>query len=76
MPNVKLMPDVFHMNIEDKTIGGELAKYIDYVAYIHLADSNRLAPGQRHTDFEDIFARLKEASYDGWVSVEILPLSI
>ena len=46
MTNMKLMPDVFHMNIEDKTIGGELAKYIDYVAYIHLADSNRLAPGQ------------------------------
>ncbi len=73
MPNMKLMPDVFHMNIEDKTIGGELAKYIDYVAYIHLADSNRSAPGQGHTDFEDIFARLKQAGYDGWVSVEILP---
>ena len=73
MPNMKLMPDVFHMNIEDRTIRGELAKYIDYVAYIHLADSNRLAPGRGHTDFEDIFAGLKEAGYDGWVSVEILP---
>ena len=27
--NLKLMPDVFHMNIEDVTIAGELAKYID-----------------------------------------------
>jgi len=72
-PNMKLMPDVFHMNIEDATIGGELAKHIAHVAYVHLADSNRLAPGQGHTDFEDILANLNRAGYDGWVSVEILP---
>ena len=71
--NIKLMPDVFHMNIEDATIGGQLAENIDYVGYIHLADSNRYAPGQGHTDFDDIFEKLKEADYKGWVSVEILP---
>jgi len=73
MPNMKLMPDVFHMNIEDVTIGGEMAKHIEYVAYIHFADSNRLAPGQGHTDFNDILEHLKRVNYDGWVSVEILP---
>ena len=72
-PNMKLMPDVFHMNIEDRTIGPELQKYVDYIGYIHLADSNRKAPGQGHTDFQDIFAHLKQSGYDGWVSVEILP---
>lgn len=72
-PNFKLMPDVFHMNIEDETIGGELKKYIDHVAYIHMADSNRLAPGQGHTDFGSIFSALKEVNYSGWCSVEILP---
>ncbi len=73
MPNMLLMPDVFHMNIEDKTIAGELEKNIDYIAYIHLADSNRLAPGQGHTDFKSIFEGLKRAGYVGWLSVEILP---
>ena len=72
-PNMKLMPDVFHMNIEDVLIGEELAKYIDHIAYIHLADSNRMAPGWGHTDFEDIFRHLKKAKYNGWLSVEILP---
>ncbi|MDR1933191.1 MAG: sugar phosphate isomerase/epimerase [Spirochaetales bacterium] len=71
--NIKLMPDVFHMNIEDVTIGGELEKWIDKIGYIHLADSNRLAPGQGHTDFDDIFRHLEKAGYSGWVSVEILP---
>ena len=72
-PNMKLMPDVFHMNIEDVIIGSELEKYINRIGYIHLADSNRRAPGQGHTDFREIFDHLKKAGYDGWVSVEILP---
>lgn len=73
MPNMKLMPDIFHMNIEDVTIGGELAKHIDHISYIHFADSNRLAPGWGHIDFIDIFEKLKLFNYSGWLSVEILP---
>lgn len=72
-PNFKLMPDVFHMNIEDIAIGDELAKYIRHIAYIHLADSNRLAPGQGHTNFEKLFETLASVRYEGWMSVEILP---
>jgi 5-keto-L-gluconate epimerase len=71
--NMKLMPDVFHMNIEDVSIGKVLEKHIDFIEYIHLADSNRMAPGQGHTDFLDIFQCLKRAGYNGWTSVEILP---
>lgn len=74
MPNMMLMPDVFHMNIEDKSIGPELAGNIGYIKYIHMADSNRLAPGQGHIDFQAIFSELLRVSYDGWVSVEILPM--
>jgi enoyl-CoA hydratase/carnithine racemase len=71
--NLKLMPDVFHMNIEDPSIAGELVRHVDKVGYIHLADSNRLAPGWGHTDFADIIGRLKQAGYRGWFAVEILP---
>jgi sugar phosphate isomerase/epimerase len=52
LPNMKLMPDVFHMNIEDVSIGGELAQHIEYIGYIHLADSNRLAPDKETQIFE------------------------
>ena len=72
-PNMALMPDLFHMNIEDRTLGGELERYADRVAYLHLADSNRLAPGWGHTDFDAVFASLGRMRYDGWASVEILP---
>jgi sugar phosphate isomerase/epimerase len=71
--NMMLMPDVFHMNIEDKNIGAELAKNMDYIKYVHVADSNRLAPGQGHLDFQELFHYLFNAGYDGWISAEILP---
>ena len=41
--------------------------------YIHLADSNRLAPGWGHLDFDEVFAALREIRFDGWASIEILP---
>lgn len=71
--NLGLMPDVFHMNIEDASISGSLIKHADLVKYIHLADSNRLAPGQGHLDFDDVFTGLEKAAFDGWASVEIFP---
>jgi len=71
--NMALMPDLFHMNIEDADIPGELERNADCVRYVHLADSNRLAPGRGHTDFRAVFGALKRMGFDGWGSVEILP---
>jgi sugar phosphate isomerase/epimerase len=73
IPGLKLMPDVFHMNIEDASIEGNLQKYIAHIAYVHFADSNRLAPGWGHLDFGSIVQALTEVGYAGWTSVEILP---
>jgi sugar phosphate isomerase/epimerase len=71
--NLGLMPDVFHMNIEDARIGESLIRHAKLVRYVHLADSNRLAPGQGHLDFDDVFQGLEGAGFDGWASIEILP---
>jgi sugar phosphate isomerase/epimerase len=72
-PNVRLMPDVFHMNIEDASIAGSLIAAGPLVGYVHLADSNRWAPGQGHTDFPAIIRALATIGYDDEVAVEILP---
>jgi sugar phosphate isomerase/epimerase len=68
-----LMPDVFHMNIEDWSFEDSFVKYKKYIQYIHLADSNRRAPGWGHLNFNELFSLLKTIDYTGWVSVEILP---
>ena len=72
-PNMKLMPDLFHMNIEDQSIVGSLVKYIDDIAYIHVADSNRYAPGQGHIPFCDVIDTLKALNFNGWITAETLP---
>ena len=71
--NVGVMADVFHMNIEDDRIGASLRRNAGRVKYVHIADSNRRAPGQGHTDFGEILDALKETGYDGWLSAEVLP---
>jgi sugar phosphate isomerase/epimerase len=72
--NLRLMPDTFHMNIEDVQIGEALVRHARLLGYIHLADSNRQAPGRGHLDFDDVFAGLSRAGYSGWAAAEILPV--
>jgi len=74
LEKVRIMPDVFHMNIEDASIEGALMKYAPRIGYVHFADSNRWYPGAGHIDFTSITMALRAAGYRGWIGVEILPL--
>lgn len=71
---VKIMPDLFHMNIEDPSIEGALLRCAGRVSYVHLADSNRRSPGAGHLDFSRVVTTLRACGYRGWVGAEILPL--
>ncbi len=72
-PNFQMMPDVFHMNIEDDHIGASFIRNKDYVRYVHFADSNRHAPGDGHMPWDEVFGALQTIGYDGWTTIEILP---
>ena len=43
--HLKLLPDTFHMNIEESSIEESVVRAGSSIGYIHFADSNRLAPG-------------------------------
>ncbi len=51
-----------------------LIKYKRQIEYIHVADSNRYAPGMGHINFRKIFETIQKIGYTGWLSVEILPV--
>ncbi len=72
-PNVKMLIDTFHMNIEEPDMIESILKVQDYISHVHVADSNRWAPGCGHIDFAKIIATLEEIGYDGAISAEILP---
>ena len=68
------MPDLFHMNIEEPSIEGSLRKYIDYIGYIHFADSIAMLPAEVHLDFESIFTTLTALQYDGFITLRSCPI--
>lgn len=69
-----VVADTFHMNIEEVSIESALARAAPYLGHVHVADSNRQAPGNGHLDFSRILAVLTEIGYQGYLSAEILPL--
>jgi sugar phosphate isomerase/epimerase len=72
--SVKLLCDLFHMNIEEADIAGALRLAGSRVGHVHFADSNRRAMGFGHTTVEPIARALRDIGYNGFISAEILPL--
>lgn len=69
-PAVRLMADLFHMNIEEADMAASLREAGPLVAHVHLADSSRLEPGTGHTDFAAAFSALGAIGFAGWGALE------
>jgi sugar phosphate isomerase/epimerase len=74
MRNVKLLADLYHMNIEEINLAEAVRKAGQFVGHVHFADSNRKAAGLGHTDFAPVVSALREVGYRGYLSAEVLPL--
>lgn len=73
LENVVILADLFHMNIEEPDLAQGLRDAAPRLGHVHFADSNREAMGHGHTDSATLLAVLRELSYQGYVSAEILP---
>ncbi|MFB6290289.1 MAG: TIM barrel protein [Candidatus Bipolaricaulia bacterium] len=65
--------DTFHANIEESSLSESIEVASEKLRYVHLADSNRWAPGYGHINFEEVFSTLEKVEYDGFCSLESLP---
>jgi sugar phosphate isomerase/epimerase len=72
--NMGLMPDTFHMNIEEASIEGSIRACGDRIFHFHAADSNRWYPGAGHLDFGSMLESLFATGYEGYVSGEFMPM--
>jgi sugar phosphate isomerase/epimerase len=70
--NIKLLCDLFHMNIEEKSIPAALRLAGKSVGHVHFVDSNRRPAGHGHIDFDSVALALRESEYSGYVSGEAL----
>lgn len=72
--NVKLLADLFHMNIEEADLASAIRAGQGYIGHVHFVDSNRQAAGRGHMDFAPIAEALIETNYDGYASAEAFPI--
>jgi sugar phosphate isomerase/epimerase len=72
--NIRVLADLFHMNIEESSIADALRETARYIGHVHFADSNRRAIGLGHTNVAPIIGALREIGFEGYLSAEILPL--
>ncbi|MEM7457212.1 MAG: sugar phosphate isomerase/epimerase family protein [Planctomycetota bacterium] len=68
--HVKLLADLFHMNIEETDVAAAIRDHSDHIGHVHFVDSNRWAAGYGHTDFRPIVTALKETGFDGYLAIE------
>jgi sugar phosphate isomerase/epimerase len=64
--------DIFHMNIEEADWPSAIRAAGDQLVDFHVADNNRMPPGQGAIDWELIVRTLGEVGYAGYLTVEFV----
>ena len=69
-PNLKMVIDFFHMNIEEADIAASIERNGDWIYHVQLGDSNRELPGGGHIDFASGFDALQSVGYARYMALE------
>jgi hydroxypyruvate isomerase len=73
-PNIRLLFDIYHMQVMEGNIIETLIRNLDVVGHIHVADvPGRHEPGTGELNYGNIFKALREAGYDRYVGFEFEP---
>lgn len=67
---VYVLPDTYHMNIEESSTFGALAQHACLYRNVHISDNNRYFPGFGAIDFCAILRFLRAIGYNGTISIE------
>ena len=71
MDNVKVMFDTFHALYRNEVSSDYVYRMKDKLHHVHIADSDRLPPGQGRCDYDAVLRALKDINYDGYLSMEV-----
>lgn len=69
-PNVKLLLDAYHMNIEEDQIGQAILDSANAIGHFHIGETNRRVPGRGHMPWNEIFDALCAINYKGHIVME------
>jgi hydroxypyruvate isomerase len=72
-PQVKVCYDLYHAQISGGNLIANLERYIDLVGKVHIGDvPGHHEPGTGEINFPNIYKKLAELGYDGYVAMEFL----
>ncbi|MBN2138755.1 MAG: sugar phosphate isomerase/epimerase [Sedimentisphaerales bacterium] len=69
-PNVGVLYDTFHANIEEKDPVGCITEHSDVINHIHISENDRGTPGKGHIDWAGTFKAIRACGYDNWLVIE------
>ncbi len=69
-PNVGILWDTFHANIEEKDLSAALLQAGLHLKHVHTCENDRGTPGSGHIPWNGIFHALKTLNYNGWLTIE------
>ncbi|CAB3779178.1 D-psicose 3-epimerase [Paraburkholderia ultramafica] len=69
-PNVKVMLDTFHMNIEEDSIGEAIRTAGHLLGHFHTGENNRRVPGKGRIPWHEVGLALRDINYAGAVVME------
>ena len=75
-PNVGLLIDTFHSNIEEKNVPDAYRTAARHLKHVHTCENDRGTPGSGHVDWTGVFKALREIGYDGNLTIESFGFSL
>jgi hydroxypyruvate isomerase len=74
-PRLKILFDVYHMQLNEGSLCDNLSACADQLGHIHVADApGRHEPGTGEIRYSHVFAHLEKLGYAGLVGYELFPL--
>lgn len=75
-PNVGILFDTFHANIEEKDIAAGYRTVGKHLKHVHTCENDRGIPGSGHVEWPAVFQALRDVRYDGWLTIESFGFSL
>ena len=73
-PMLKVLYDVYHMQLNEGSICDTIKAYGDQFGHIHVADApGRHEPGTGEINYHNVFKCLEDIGYTGRIGFELMP---
>jgi D-psicose/D-tagatose/L-ribulose 3-epimerase len=76
MPNVGLLVDTHHGNMEEVNTAEAWSQVAKHIFHVHISENHRGIPGKGQAIPNSIFNTLKEIGYDDWLTIEAFNQSV